>query len=77
MLHVVLRVVLYCTVLHCTAPYCAPLQTRTLAEAQDWDGLEAFAAKRSKSPVGWEPFLEFAQRFGAPKEYQAKWGGAA
>lgn len=51
------------------------LKVGVLAEARDWDGLEAFAAER-KSPIGWEPFLELARKHGAPRDAQARCAGA-
>ncbi|MEW5308699.1 MAG: hypothetical protein WDW38_000638 [Sanguina aurantia] len=48
------------------------LKVRVLAEGHDWDGLELFAGERRTSPIGWEPFLEAAKKFHAPREYQAR-----
>lgn len=45
------------------------LKLQTLAAAHDWEGLEAFAAKRKTSPIGWQPFLEVARKHGAPRDY--------
>ncbi|KAF6254839.1 vacuolar protein sorting-associated protein 16 [Scenedesmus sp. NREL 46B-D3] len=42
-----------------------------LAAAHDWEGLDAWAGER-KSPIGWEPFLQAAQKNGAPREVQAR-----
>lgn len=45
---------------------------RALSAARSWDGLDAFAAEK-KSPIGYEPFLEVAKKFGAPREVQARY----
>ncbi len=50
---------------------CVRVQIRALAEARSWDALDAFAGEK-KSPIGYEPFLEVAKRFGAPREVQAR-----
>jgi hypothetical protein len=43
-----------------------------LCEARDWEGLDAMAAERKAHPVGWEPFLETARKFGAPRDVMAR-----
>lgn len=47
------------------------VRLRTLAEARDWEALDALASEK-KSPVGWEPFLEVARAWGAPRDVQAR-----
>ncbi|WIA22377.1 hypothetical protein OEZ85_004684 [Tetradesmus obliquus] len=42
-----------------------------LAAAHDWEALDAWAGER-KSPIGWEPFLQAAQKHGAPREVLAR-----
>lgn len=43
------------------------LKITALSTSHDWEGLELFAGER-KSPIGLEPFLEVAQKHGAPRE---------
>ncbi len=47
------------------------LKVRALAESRAWEALDAFAAEK-KSPIGYEPFVEVAKKYGAPKEAQAR-----
>lgn len=44
-----------------------PVQMKALANAKDWEGLEAFAREK-KSPIGIEPFIATARSSGAPDE---------
>jgi hypothetical protein len=47
----------------------------SLAEAHDWEALEEWAGERKTSPIGWEPFLDKARQYGAPREYLARYKG--
>ncbi|PNH09648.1 Vacuolar protein sorting-associated protein 16 [Tetrabaena socialis] len=48
------------------------LKVRTLAEARDWESLEAFATELRRSPIGWEPFIEAAKTWHAPVDVKAR-----
>lgn len=43
------------------------LKVTALAAAHEWDALDVFAGER-KSPIGLEPFVEVAQKYGAPRD---------
>lgn len=48
------------------------IKIQALAESKSWEALDEFAGERSKSPIGWEPFLEVAKKHHAPREYLAR-----
>ena len=48
------------------------VKASTLAQKHDWDNLESFALER-RSPIGYLPFVELCQKYGAPKPELTKY----